>query len=86
MTIPYIVVYEFLLGFMCKPPSAFWKPFERNKACGDIYYYHLHITLYTVSLVFDLVILALPMKAVWGLRMEKSQRVVVCVLVMLGAS
>lgn len=86
MTIPYVVTYEFLLGFMCKPPSSFWKPFQRNADCGDVYYYKLHITLYSVSLIFDLLILVLPLKAIWELKMQKRQRVLVCGLIALGAS
>jgi len=86
LTIPYVVTYEFLLGFMCKPPSSFWKPFQRNEDCGDVYYYKLHITLYSVSLIFDLLILVLPLKAIWELKMQKRQRVLVCALIALGAS
>ncbi|KAG0642726.1 hypothetical protein HOY80DRAFT_881124, partial [Tuber brumale] len=86
LTIPYVITYEFLLGFMCKPPSSFWKPFQRNTHCGDIYYFRLHITLYSVSLVFDILILVLPLKPIWELKMQKRQRVLVSALIALGAS
>ena len=86
LTIPYMVTYELLLGLMCKPPSSFWKPFRRNSDCGDVYYYKLHITLYSVSLAFDVLILVLPMKALWELKMRLGQKIVVCILIGLGAS
>ena len=86
LIIPYMVTYELLLGLMCKPPSSFWKPFLRNSDCGDVYYYKLHITLYSVSLAFDVLILVLPMKALWDLKMPLRQRIMVCILIGLGAS
>ncbi|KAG0124780.1 hypothetical protein HOY82DRAFT_633624, partial [Tuber indicum] len=86
LTIPYVVTYELLLGLMCKPPSSFWKPFKRNADCGDVYYYKLHITLYSVSLAFDVLILVLPMKVIWELKMKLRQRIIVCVLIGFGAS
>jgi len=86
LTIPYVVAYELLLGFMCKPPSSFWKPFQRNLDCGDVYYYKLHISLYSVSLAFDVLILVLPMKPLWELKLPLRQRVMVCILIGLGAS
>jgi len=86
LTIPYVVTYELLLGFMCKPPSSFWKPFRRNSDCGDVYYYKLHIALYSISLAFDVLILVLPMKASWELKMPWRQKIVVCILIRFGAS
>jgi hypothetical protein len=86
LTIPYVLAYEFLLAFMCKPLSAFWHPFKRHESCNDYYYYKLHITLYTVSLVFDLLILCLPLKAIWDLKMQKRQRFLVTILIALGTS
>ncbi|KAG0639415.1 hypothetical protein HOY80DRAFT_1136791 [Tuber brumale] len=86
LTIPYVVTYELLLGLMCRPPSSFWKPFKRNADCGDVYYFKLHITLYSVSLAFDVLILLLPMKIIWGLKMSLRQRILVCTLIGFGAS
>ena len=86
LTIPYVITYEVLLGLMCTPPSSFWKPFRRNTDCGDVYYYKLHISLYSVSLIFDIIILLLPMKVIWELKLRVRQKIAVCVLIGFGAS
>ncbi|KAI5791975.1 hypothetical protein EDC01DRAFT_728534 [Geopyxis carbonaria] len=84
--IPYVIIYEFLTGFMCRPIASAWDPYVRNRDCGDVFYYNMTVSQYSVSLVFDTVILVLPLRPIWNLEISVKQRIAVLAMLMMGAS
>ncbi|KAK8026452.1 hypothetical protein PG991_003508 [Apiospora marii] len=82
----YVAVYSVLPAFVCDPIWYGWRPLERQLHCSDRYYAMTHISLYAVSMVFDVVLLVLPMATVWKLQMPVTKRLGTVVLFSLGAA
>ncbi|KAI1466787.1 uncharacterized protein F4812DRAFT_65970 [Daldinia caldariorum] len=81
----YVVVFSILPAFICSPVYYFWRPMERYLHCSDWYYYYTQVALFSVSMVFDIVLLVFPVFPVWKLQMPLRKRVGVATILMLGA-
>ncbi|KAL1870722.1 hypothetical protein Daus18300_005042 [Diaporthe australafricana] len=80
----YVVVFEITPGFSCRPIWDGWDPILRLTSCNSFYIYQTE-ALYSVSLVFDVVLLVFPIYAVWKLQMPLKKRLGVAVILALGA-
>ncbi|KAI2623543.1 hypothetical protein GGS26DRAFT_600403 [Hypomontagnella submonticulosa] len=86
LQIVYLVVFMILPAFICSPYYYSWNPIERRQHCNDYYYMYTHITLFAVSLLLDLVLLAFPIYPVSRLHMSVKSRWGVGAIFGLGAA
>ncbi|RDA84358.1 hypothetical protein CP532_2599 [Ophiocordyceps camponoti-leonardi (nom. inval.)] len=81
----YVIVYSILPALACHPFDSAWNPFERRLHCSDWYFYYSQVALYSTSMVFDLVLLILPLEPARKLQMRRSKKAGVVVMFVLGA-
>ncbi|RDA95545.1 hypothetical protein CP533_1180 [Ophiocordyceps camponoti-saundersi (nom. inval.)] len=81
----YVIVYSILPALACDPFDSAWNPFERRVHCNDWYFYYSQVALYSTSMVFDLVLLILPLEPARKLQMRRTKKVGVVVMFVLGA-
>ncbi|PFH59590.1 hypothetical protein XA68_12107 [Ophiocordyceps unilateralis] len=81
----YVIVYSILPALACHPFDSAWNPFERRAHCDDWYFYYDQVALYSTSMVFDLVLLLLPLEPARRLQMRRSKKAGVIVMFILGA-
>ncbi|KAH7408178.1 hypothetical protein DE146DRAFT_785652 [Phaeosphaeria sp. MPI-PUGE-AT-0046c] len=84
LQVVYVIIFEVLPCFSCKPIQAAWDPMTRFTACTWLYI-HSTEALYSVSLAFDIILLIFPMVIVWGLHMPVKRRATASVIFILGA-
>ncbi|OTA55079.1 hypothetical protein K449DRAFT_425945 [Hypoxylon sp. EC38] len=82
----YVVVFSILPGFICRPFRYAWLPLERAPYCSTDYWNAAQITLYSVSLAFDVILLVFPIFPISKLQMPWKRRFGVSIMFMLGAS
>ena len=82
----YLIVFSTLPAFICRPLYMAWHPLERQHYFNDWYYYYTQVALYSVSMVFDAILLFLPLYAIWKLQMPLSKRLGVSLIFILGAA
>ncbi|KAI0832153.1 hypothetical protein F5Y06DRAFT_189300 [Hypoxylon sp. FL0890] len=82
----YVVVFSILPGFICRPFRYAWLPLERAPYCSSDYWNAIQITLYSVSLAFDVILLVFPIFPISRLQMPLKKRLGVGIMFMLGAS
>ncbi|KAI5862350.1 hypothetical protein GGS23DRAFT_94859 [Durotheca rogersii] len=82
----YVVVFSILPAFICRPFSVAWLPIERAPFCSTNYWNAAQVTLYSVSLAFDVILVFFPVVPVSKLKMPLKKRVGVAIMFMLGAS
>jgi hypothetical protein len=88
LTAVYIVVYSILPGFICRPLRAVWMLLERTpeKCKSNEWYYLYTVSLYSVSVGFDVILLLLPIYPVWKLQMPRKRKIGAILLFALGTS
>lgn len=83
--VAFTVSGELILAFQCKPVRAFWDKTIITSQCfsNDTLF---AITMYQGVLMFvcDIVIIVLPMPAIWGLQMALKKRLLVLFLFSFG--
>ncbi|KAI0468863.1 hypothetical protein F4859DRAFT_516613 [Xylaria cf. heliscus] len=84
--VPYILAFSIAPGFICRPFNVAWNPIERGPFCSYFYWNAVIISLYSLSFLFDLALLILPIIPVLKLQMPLQRRVGVTVMFLLGAS
>lgn len=78
---------ELPLILQCRPIEATWhKTIPNHKGFSNAVLEHLQLYQATLMLVFDLMIVALPMPTIWKLQMPIQRRVLVTVLFAIGKS
>lgn len=82
----YVVVFCILPGFCCRPMHMAWNPVEQGKYCNDEYIYKSQVGLYSVSLIFDVFLLVMPLVPIFKLQMPLGRRLGVAAIFVLGAS
>ena len=84
----FIVTFEVIPGFICKPLSAGWRnPLTRRQHCRqDEFYYLYNIGLYGSGLGLDIILLLMPVYPVLKLQMPLKRKLGALVMFMLGAS
>jgi len=80
LIIAWVVATQFAFIFRCTPVAAAWVA-EAGKCINPT---SIFIAQSIPTLVFDISILALPIRTVWGTQLKKSQRVGVISVFMLG--
>lgn len=70
----YLVAFEIVPCFVCRPIHKAWEPIQRLKACDAGLYIDPTYWLYIISLVFDLILLIFPIFIVWRLQMTVKKR------------
>jgi hypothetical protein len=87
LVVCYMIGFVIYAGFLCKPITKFWKPFERAQYCGsNLSYWIYTAVIYGVSLLLDLELLVLPVIPVLRLQMSLKKRLGVIAMFALGAS
>ncbi|KAF4592235.1 NAD(P)-binding protein [Ophiocordyceps camponoti-floridani] len=81
----YVVVYSVLPALACRPFDSAWNPFERRAHCDDWFFYYSQVALYSTSMVFDLVLLVLPLQPCSRLQMRRGRKAGVIAMFALGA-
>ncbi|KAF2760850.1 hypothetical protein EJ05DRAFT_243993 [Pseudovirgaria hyperparasitica] len=67
----------------CLPIHAFWEiPLKPTAKCLDTF--ALWKALAAINIVSDVLIAALPLRVVWGLKMTRTKRILCCLLFALG--
>lgn len=86
LLIPATIAFTCLTALMCTPIQAAWNPWERAGSCKDMYFQKFVMGMYSTSLAFDVIILVLPLRAVWQLQLPNKQKWGVVVMLLCGAS
>ncbi|KAF2834217.1 hypothetical protein M501DRAFT_1009791 [Patellaria atrata CBS 101060] len=88
LTAIFVVVYSILPGFVCTPISYGWRLLEdRATHCkSNQYYYEYTLSLYSLSIAFDVLLIIIPIYPVMKLQMSLQKRVGAIVMFALGAS
>ena len=81
----YLVIYSILPAFVWSPLDMAWDPERRTGYMRDIYYYHSQLALFVTSMVFDVVLLFLPVWPIMNLQMPFRRRAGVVLLLVVGA-
>lgn len=68
--------------FSCKPVTAFWDISATEKKCINTTAFFIANS--AVHVVLDMVILTLPVRKVWALRMPRQKKIVVSFMFLLG--
>ncbi|KAI1400389.1 hypothetical protein F4819DRAFT_367943 [Hypoxylon fuscum] len=82
----YVVIFSILPGFICRPFRYSWLPLERGPYCSTNYWNAAQVTLYSISLAFDIILVFFPIFPVSKLQMPMKKRIGVGIMFMLGAS
>jgi hypothetical protein len=82
VVILWCVVVFFVSAVVCVPFRKLWEPTVPG-ACIDLaqFYYGLQIP----NIVTDAIILVMPLRVVWNLKMPRTQRILLMAIFMLGA-
>lgn len=81
----YTVAFSLVLAFICTPAKAWWEPSLRADHCPSFAHtMAIYVSLRSISVSTEILVLCLPMKIVWGLMMPVSQRMKLVVLFLLG--
>ncbi|RPA86430.1 hypothetical protein BJ508DRAFT_133751 [Ascobolus immersus RN42] len=86
LLIPATIIFSCLSALMCTPIQAAWNPWERAGTCKDMFYQKFVMAMYATSLAFDVIILLLPLRAVWQLQLPNKQKLGVAVMLLCGSS
>ncbi|KAK0636789.1 hypothetical protein B0T17DRAFT_613471 [Bombardia bombarda] len=81
----YLIVFAITPIFICRPLYKAWDIIERHLYMDDFYYYYMSVALYSVSMVFDAILLFLPLWPISKLQMPLGRRAGVAVLLIMGA-
>lgn len=86
LQVVYVVVFCVVPVLVCRKTSDAADPFTSAMHCNPWIYIKETIALYSVSLAFDLALLALPVFPIASLRMPAKKRAGVLVLFLLGVT
>lgn len=82
----FALIFSILPAFICKPLNYAWHPLERSQVCTLTYWINLHLSSFSISLAFDIILLVFPVFPVWMLQTSRKKRIGVAFMFMLGAS
>lgn len=72
----------FIAIFPCSPREAFWKPFIEDSRCVNT---DIHILfVFSYNILSDIIILILPSRAVWKLRISTRKKANIVLLFAIG--
>ncbi|TDZ18887.1 Satratoxin biosynthesis SC1 cluster protein 4 [Colletotrichum orbiculare MAFF 240422] len=77
----YTVAYQFVIIFQCQPIQAGWDTSVKGKCIGKLV---PMMTLSAAHIVTDIIVLLMPVKAVWALQMARRQKVSIILLFATG--
>lgn len=81
----YTVGFSLVLAFICTPAKAWWELSLRADHCPSFpRTMAIYVSLRSISVFTEVVVLCLPIRIVWGLMMPVNQRVKLVVLFLLG--
>lgn len=69
----------------CRPVSYYWTKFTNPDGGKCVYnIYHFYISYASVNVFTDLAILLVPIPIVWSLQMRRTQKLLVCGILLIG--
>jgi hypothetical protein len=83
LQVVYVIIFEVLPAFSCRPLKDAWDPLKRYTSCTNLYI-DATIALYSTSLAFDIILLVFPIYIVWRLQMPVQKRLSVSAIFFLG--
>lgn len=81
MVVVWLLVNNFLSAFQCTPIEKAWLILIPGKCVDPLKYI---IGVHTTNLALDIIILALPVSAVWRLQMSMAKKISVAGIFLLG--
>lgn len=78
----YYIISTFITIFACSPREAIWNPLINNPQCVDNNTVVLITCLFNI--ISDIIILLLPARAVWNLRIPTRKKVGIVLLFAIG--
>lgn len=84
----YVVIYSIIPGFVCTPISYGWRLLDNKPAhCkSNDFFYKYSVSLYGISVGFDVLVLLIPIYPVMQLQMSMKKKVGALVMFALGTS
>ncbi|KAH8703286.1 hypothetical protein BGW36DRAFT_443399 [Talaromyces proteolyticus] len=82
--VAWMIATEFLLIFRCHPVEIAWEGTAQQQATQCINMNTVFVAQAAPTIFFDVIILALPLKHIWALKLNRGQKVGVTVVFLLG--
>lgn len=83
----YLLAFVIVPAFLSRPLHKAWDdPANRKLYVDDFYYFRSQMALYIISMVFDVILLVLPIQPTMKLKMPVWKRIFVLVLSTLGTT